>query len=89
MLLDQHLTLECFTMDIGSLKGHLLKCKLLDLSSACVLHVECSLHKCSFEVINFVVSEGDLPKILLCFNTGKLWSLENLALRCCCSMFDG
>lgn len=32
VLLDQHVRLGCFIMDLGSLKGHLLRCKLL---SAC------------------------------------------------------
>lgn len=36
VLFDKHLKLGRFVMGLGSLKGHLLKCKLLHLSSACV-----------------------------------------------------
>lgn len=49
-------------MDLDSLKGHLLKCKLHHFL------------KCSFVVTNYIVSEGAVPKIKLYSNTDKPYS---------------
>ncbi len=78
VLLDQHLTLRCFTMDVSSLKGHLLKCKLLHVSTACVLIRNVALRLQTMFSVNVF-----FPKMILCFHTDKLWSLEKLALKWC------